>query len=156
MPGEFYFLAFGGLGLSLAGFAGLIAALHRSPQTDSAVAAYRVGGIVFLGFALTLIGFGTVALYSVTGNDLALTVRITTVALALMPIRGLLVSRPGPAWPNERERRFLIGILCVFTAVTLGNLLFANVGYLQLLFLLQLTGPMTIFFNTIRDASRGG
>ena len=37
--------------------------------------------------------------------------------------------------------------------MTLGNLYFANLGYLQLLMLLQLSGPMSIFYNTIRDAT---
>jgi hypothetical protein len=156
MPGEFYFMAFGGLGVSLAGFAGLVAALDRSPGTRSAVAAYRVRGIVFLGFALTLIGFGTVALYTLIGGNLALTVRVSTVALALMPVRGLFESRPGPAWPDERERRFSLAILWVLIAVTLGNVFFASLGYLQLALLLQLSGPMTIFFNTIRDHGREG
>lgn len=154
MPSEFYFMAFGGLGVSLAGFAGLISALDRSPTAHSAVAAYRVRGIVFLGFTLTLIGFGTVALYTVTGEDLVLTIRIATVALALMAVRGLNESRPGPAWRSEGERRASIVILGVMTAVTLGNVFYANLGYLQLLMLLQLSGPMSIFYNTIQDAGR--
>ncbi len=153
MPSEFYFMAFGGLGVSLAGFAGLISALDRSPAAHSAVAAYRVRGIVFLGFCLTLIGFGTVALYTVTEGNLTLTIRIATVALALMAVRGLIDSRPGPAWRTEGERRVSIGILVVMMAVTLGNVFVANLGYLQLLFLLQLSGPMSIFYNTIRDTT---
>lgn len=153
MPGDFYFMAFGGLGVSLAGFAGLISALNPSPAANSAIAAYRVRGIVFLGFTLTLIGFGTVALYTITGEDLTLTVRIATAALALMAVRGLIESRPGPAWRGEGERRASIAILCVITAITLGNIPFANLGYLELLMLLQLSGPMSIFYNTIRDAS---
>lgn len=153
MPGDFYFMAFGGLGVSLAGFAGLISALNPPSAANAAVAAYRVRGIVFLGFTLTLIGFGTVALYTVTGEDLTLTVRIATVALALMAVRGLIESRPGPAWPSEGERRVSIAILCVITAITLGNIPFANVGYLELLMLLQLSGPLSIFYSTIQDAT---
>jgi len=154
MPGDFYFMAFGGLGVSLAGFAGLISALDRSRAPDSAVAVYRVRGIVFLGFTLTLIGFGTVALYTLTGEDLTLTVRLSSLALALMPVRGLVESRPGPAWPNEQERRVSIVVLLVLIAVTAGNIFVASVGYLELVMLLQLTGPMSIFYNTIKDAGR--
>jgi hypothetical protein len=153
MPSEFYFMAFGGLGVSLAGFAGLISALDRSPAAHSAVAAYRVRGIVYLGFCLTLVGFGTVALYTVTGGSLTLTVRIATVALALMTLRGLNESRPGPAWRSEGERRVSIAVLTVIMTVTLGNVVVADLGYLQLLLLLQLSGPMSIFYNTIRDAT---
>jgi hypothetical protein len=46
MPGEFYFMAMGGLGVSLAGFAGLIAALTPEQSKDSAVARWRIGHIV--------------------------------------------------------------------------------------------------------------
>jgi hypothetical protein len=153
MPSEFYFMAFGGLGVSLAGFAGLIHALDRSQAAHSAVAAYRVRGIVYLGFCLTLVGFGTVALYTVTGENLTLTVRIATIALALMGVRGLVESRPGPAWRTEGERRVSIVVVTLIITVTLGNVLVADLGYLQLLLLLQLSGPMSIFYNTIRDAT---
>src|SRR4029077_15770764 len=78
MPGESYFMAFGGLGVSLAGFAGLISALDRRPAAHSALVAWRIRNIVFLGFSLTFVGFGTVALYAVTGADLPLTVRIAS------------------------------------------------------------------------------
>lgn len=152
MPDAFYFIAFGGLGVSLAGFAGLISVLDRSAAAHSAVAAYRVRGIVFLGFTLTLVGFGTVALYTVSEGNLGLTIRLASLGLALMAVRGLFESRPGAAWPIERERRFSIGILLLITAVTLGNVAYAHLGYLELLMLLQLSGPMSIFYNTVRDS----
>jgi len=148
-------MAFGGLGVSLAGFAGLISALDRRPGAHSAVAVYRIRTIVFLGFMLTFTGFGTVALYTVTGEDLALTVRIASVLVAVPLVRALLVNtRPGPLWPDERERLGTIAFLLVNLAVTLGNLVTASVGYLQLLMLLSLLGPVSVFYNTIRDATR--
>ena len=155
MPGEQFFMAMGGLGVSLAGFAGLISALDRRPIARSPVAAYRITSIVFLGFSLTIAGFGTVTAYTVTGENLDLTVSIGTILLALPYIRGYLQARPGPAWPRERERWLTIAGLTVLTAVTLGNLVFANLGYLQLLVLAALIGPVQIFYNTILDATRG-
>jgi hypothetical protein len=154
MPGESYFLAVGALGLSLAGFAGLISALDQRPAAHSLVAAYRIRGIVFLGFSLTFAGFGTVALYSVTGEDLTMTARVASVFLALPHLRGFLEARPGPVWPDERERRSAMGILLLLLAVTLGNVVVASVGYLQLLMLVGLIGPVSIFYNTVREASR--
>jgi len=147
-------MAMGALGVSLAGFASVIAALDRRPIAHSPVAAYRITSIVFLGFSLTIAGLATVAAYTVTGEDLPLTVRVGTVLLALPYIRGFLQARPGPAWTNERERWGTIAGLAVLTAVTLGNLIFANLGYLQLLMLAGLIGPVQIFYNTVRDAAR--
>ncbi len=43
-------MAMGGLGVSLAGFAGLISALDRRPISRSPVAAYRIT-IVFNGYS---------------------------------------------------------------------------------------------------------
>ncbi len=144
----------GGLGVSLAGFAGLISALDRRPLAHSPIAAYRITSIVFLGFALTLAGFGTVAAYTITGENLALTVRVGTILLVIPYIRGYLQARPGPAWPRERERWTIIAGLTVLTAVTLGNLIVASLGYLEFLMLAALIGPVQIFYNTVREAAR--
>src|SRR5436190_16148095 len=88
VPSESYFMAFGGLGLSLAGFAGLISALTRRPSTNMVLVAYRVRTIVFLGFSLTFVGFVTVALYSVTGADVPATVRAGTLLMTIPFFRG--------------------------------------------------------------------
>ena len=148
-------MAMGGLGVSLAGFAGLISALDRRPLAHSPVAAYRITSIVFLGFSLTVAGFGTVAAYAVTAENLALTVRVGTILLALPYIRGFLQARPGPAWPREHERWLAIAGLTVLTAITLANLILASLGYLELLMLAALIGPVQIFYNTVRDAAQG-
>jgi hypothetical protein len=154
VPGESFFMAIGGLGVSLAGFAGLISALDRRP-VHSPVGPYRITGIVFLGFSLTIAGFGTVAAYTITAENLALTVRVGTLLLAAPLVRGYLQARPGPSWPRERERWISIAGLSVLAVVTLGNLIFASLGYLQLLMLTGLIGPVGIFYNTVRDVTRG-
>lgn len=154
MPGESFFMTFGGLGLSLAGFAGLIAALTRRPAKNVPLAAYRVRTIVFLGFSLTFVGFATVALYSLLAPDIDNTIRAGS-ALMLIPfLRGLLIdTRPGPVWPNEGERRFSIGVIVIMLATTVTNIILANVGLLQVLMILGLIGPVSIFYATIRDAT---
>lgn len=154
MPSESYFLAFGGLGLSLAGFAGLISTLTRRPAANPVLAAYRTRTIVFLGFSLTFAGFGTVAAFGLLGPDVQSAVRVGTLVMLVSFLRGLLIdTRPGPIWPDERERWGSIAVLVVMAAVTLGNLAVASVGYLQVVMMLGLIGPVTIFYNTIRDAS---
>src|SRR3954464_2522122 len=154
MPNESYFLAFGGLGLSLAGFAGLIATLTPQRPSTSLVTGYRVRTIVFLGLSLTFVGFGTVAVFGVTGGDVITTARIGTLVMTIPFLRGLLVdSRPSPVWTDERERRITISIQLVLMAAALGNLAVASIAYLQVLMLLGLIGPVSIFYNTIRDAT---
>ena len=154
MPDESFFMAFGGLGLSLAGFAGLIAALIPHPA-NPAVAAYRIRTIVVLGFSLTFVGFGTVAVHTVTG-DVTTAIRVGTALMAIPFGRGLLIdTRSGPMWPVESERRITLAIVLLLLAGTVGNIVVANVGYLLLLMLAGLLGPVTIFYNTIRDATGG-
>jgi hypothetical protein len=155
MPSESFFLAFGGLGLSLAGFAGVISALKPGLAGDSLVTGYRIRTIVFLGLSLTFVGFGTVAAYSVTDGDLVAAVRVGTLLMLVPFFRGLLIdTRPGPAWPREPERWFSIVVVVVLLALTIANLVVASVGFLQILMILGLIGPVSIFYNTIRDATQ--
>ena len=154
MPGESYFMALGALGVTLAGFAGLISALDQRPAAHSLIAAYRIRGVVVLGFSLAFAAFGTVALYTITGNDLTLTAQIASLFLALPHVRGFLEARPGPVWTDERERKIAMVVLFVLLIVTLGNVVVGSFGYLQVLMLLGLFGPVSIFYNTVRDSSR--
>ena len=149
MPGEFFFMAIAGLGVSLAGFAGLIAALDPSP--GSAVRQWRIRNIVVSGFFLTFMGFGTIATHTLT-SDVEVTVRIiSAVAAVVLLARFLKEIRPGPAWPDRRGLVIasvmglsVIGLLVV-------NSVIASVGFLQLLMLLELTDPASIFLFTVRD-----
>lgn len=146
-------MALAGLGVSLAGFAGLISALDRRPS-HPAIAAWRIRNIVIGGFTVTFGGFLTVALYTITRHDLTLTVRLASLALAVanvLPLRS--ESRPGPAWPSERGRRVALATTLILGAAYLGNVILGGLGLLQLLFLFQLGGPASIFFNTVRDVA---
>ena len=156
MPGESFIMAMGGLGLSLAGFAGLISALDQRPASQSHVVAYRIRGIVLLGFSLTVIAFTIIAAYTLTNGDLPLTIRIGSLLLVLPHIGGLRAARPGPAWTSEAERRQTIVTLILLIVFTLGNVILANLGYLQVLLLIGLSGPATIFYNQIRETTGQG
>jgi hypothetical protein len=151
VPGEFYFMAVGGLGVTLAGFAGLIAALQGR---QGPVAAWRIRNVVYQGFSVTLLGFGTVALYTIT-QDVPLTVRLASILIVLTGAARWGEYRPSSAWPDERQRRGVIfGSVAVFIAVVV-NVALASVGFLQLLLLLMLLAPAAIFANAVRDATRG-
>ena len=150
MPGEFYFMAIGGLGVTLAGFAGLIAALQGP---EGPVAAWRIRNIVALGFSVTLIGFVTVALYTVT-QDVALTVRLSSIVLVVLAAVRWGEMRPSAAWESERQRRrFKLGNLAFGIAVA-ANIALASLGYLQLLLLFALASPAGIFAAAVADVTR--
>ena len=151
MPGEFYFMAIGGLGVTLAGFAGLIAALEgRGGAPRSPIAVWRIRHVVFQGFGVTFVGFLTVAVFSVT-QDVARTVQISTVALVLTVIANWRSLLPGPAWPADRRRRFSIFARTAVCAVALLNVFLTSVGILQLLLLVLLSGPVSTFILAVAE-----
>jgi len=147
-------MALGGLGVSLAGFAGLVSALDRRPDAHSPVAAWRIRNIVVGGFSITFVGFGTVALYTVTAGDVALTVRLASLGLVAAASRALIFEhRPGPAWPSERGRLGAVAGTVAIILAALGDVLLGSLGYLQILLLVYLLGPTSIFLNTVRDVA---
>jgi hypothetical protein len=148
------FMALAGVSVSLAGFAGVIAALSRRPGEHSAVLAYRITNIVFLGLTRAIAAYGTLVAFTVSGGDVALAVRVGTVLVLLPYFRGFLELQPGPAWPHEGQRRIGLVVLVGMILVTGGNVLIASLGYLEVLLLAALViGPGLIFYNTIRDAA---
>ena len=149
------FTALAGVGVSLAGFAGVIAALNRRPGEQSAVLAYRITNIVNLGLARALAAFATLVAFTISGGDLVVAVRVGTVLVLLPYFRGFNELRPGPSWPDERQRRVGLLLLVAMLVLTAANLIVASVGYLELLLLLALViGPGLIFYNTVREAAR--
>lgn len=150
-------MAIGGLGVSLAGFVGIITALDRRDEARSAISMWRLRNIVQAGFALTVIGFGTVAIYSATGDDVEATIQIASALVILINgLRLLTEFRPGPEWPDERGRRIAIGLETVLLLGFGVSAVVAEVGLFQVLLILQLGFPLSIFFFTIRDTAGSG
>lgn len=148
-------MALAAVGVSLAGFAGVIAALSRRPGEHSAIVAYRITNIVYLGLTRAVAAYGTLVAYTIADGDLAVAVRVGTVLVVLPYLRGFGELQRGPAWPNERQRRISLVILVGMILLTAANVVVANLGYLELLLLVALViGPGLIFYGTIRDAAR--
>jgi hypothetical protein len=154
VPGEFYFMAVGGLGVTLAGFAGLIAALEGNGVRASAIAGWRIRHVVYQGFGVTFVAFATVALYTVT-QDVARTVQVGTVAAVLTVAANWRSLSPGPAWPDDRRRRVAIVVRTAVCVVALLNVVLASVGFLQVLMLVLLTGPASTFMLAVADVTGG-
>ncbi|HSL12240.1 MAG TPA: hypothetical protein VLA82_13090 [Actinomycetota bacterium] len=153
MPGEFFFMAIGGLGVSLAGFAGLIAALTPEQQRSSAVARWRISRVVVWGLHVTLVGFGVVAVYALL-EDASQTARVASaVAALLLAVRTWRSTRPGPAWPNERDRRATMALWIFEAAFALGNVAVGSVGYLHVIMLVLLAEPAAVFVSAVQEAT---
>ena len=148
-------MALGGLGVTLAGFAGLIAALDRREGGFSPVATWRIRRVVYSGFGVTFVGFTTVALYTIT-EDVALTVRLATIVLVLSMWGDWRAWSRSEAWADERRRRGTVIGRLVASGVTLVNVALASVGFLQLLLLLLLFAPASIFMLAVVDVTRDG
>lgn len=155
MPGEFFFMAVGGLGVSLAGFAGLIAALAPEQQRHSSVAQWRISRVVAWGLHVTLLGFGVIAIYSLL-EDAALTARVASgLGALIMAVRTWRSSRPSAAWPDDRQRRSTMALWAVQVAFVLGNVVVGSVGYLHVIMLVFLSEPAAVFVAAIQDATSG-
>jgi hypothetical protein len=153
MPGEFFFMASGGLGVSLAGFAGLIAALASEQQRNSAIARWRISRVVSWGFHVTLLGFGVVAIYALL-EDATQTARVASgVAALILSIRSWRASRPSPAWAEEGWRRSTMVLWALEVVFVLVNVVLGSVGYLHLIMLLFLAEPAAVFISATQDVT---
>lgn len=155
MPGEFYFMSLGGLGVSLAGFAGLVAALTPVGLEGSATTKWRIRRIVVWGLQLTFLGFGVIAIYSGV-EDPSDTARIASLlAAGIDAHRGWRSTRPGPVWTDEKQRRrWMAGSVVAVPALAV-NVIIGSVFYLNMIMLYMLLAPTMIFVAAIRDVSSG-
>ena len=151
MPDEFFFLTFGGLGVSLAGFAGLIHALDRSDDADNPQTKWRIRNIVIGGFTVALAGLLTWPVFGFT-QDVDTTVRIVSAYFVFGLIRQVSADvRPGPAWPSDTRRKVFLGIGMAIMGVALVNVVVASIALLELLFFLAIGGPIGTFIRAVGD-----
>lgn len=144
-------MAMGGLGVSLAGFAGLLAALTPHSAQPSPITNWRITHIVVWSFQTAFTGFGVVAVYALVHN-VSTTARIASaVAALLMASRGFNSTRPGAVWPNEKERTQVRWVGAAVTVVFLGNVVLGNVGFLHVIMLLLLLSPASVFQAAVRE-----
>lgn len=148
-------MAMGGLGVSLAGFAGLFTALRRTDlDTNVEVYRWRIREIVVSSFLLTFVAFGVVVLYEAT-NDMSLTARVSSgIAAATFVVSAAMRAKPGPAWPDEKDRRAARAASLVWAAVMAGNVIVGVEWYLMAVMLILLLAPALVFFRAVVDSTR--
>lgn len=151
MPGEFFFLTFGGLGISLAGFAGLIYVLDPRANTGNPISRWRIRHIALSGLMIATAGLLVFPVYFLS-DSISLTVRLISIfgllALAVSARRDL---RPGPAWPHEGRRRVNIALAGVSVVVWLACIFTASVGLMMLTFVAWISAPIGTFANSILE-----
>ena len=152
-----FFMTRGGLGVSLAGFGGLFSALHHGDsEMEPAVYRWRMREIVTSSFLLAFLGFGVVVVHGFT-DDLSVTSRmISALALVAGIVRLVVSTRPGPAWPDEADRKGAIGGSVVWLAVIGGNVVAGSQNYLRIVMLLLLLTPALVFIRATIDATGSG
>ena len=149
-------MAVGGLGVSLAGFAGLIATLTPEERRASVTARWRIANVVEWGLQTTFLGFGVIALHALL-DDVVLTTRVASgIAALIAAFRGWRADRRGPVWPDEKYRRLAIAFDAVLTLVVLGNVVVGSVGYLQAIVLVLLSAPAGVFVTAVKEAMTDG
>ncbi len=148
-------MAMGGLGISLAGFAGLFSALHPTAMEDEPeVYRWRIRQIVISAFQLAFLGFGVVVLYEFT-EDVATTSRVISfIAAALWVFSAVVDVRPGPAWPNDTDRKGARISTLVFAAIMAGNVVAGTEPYLMAVMLILLLAPSLTFIRAVVEATR--
>ncbi len=148
-------MAMGGLGISLAGFAGLFSALHPTATEDEPeIYRWRIRQIVTSAFQLAFLGFGVVVLYEIT-EDVGVTARVISfLAAAMWVISAVVYGRPGPAWPNETDRKAARIASLVWAAIMAGNVVAGTEPYLMVVMLILLLGPSLTFIRAVVDATR--
>ncbi len=151
MPGEFFFLTFGGLGISLAGFAGLIFVLDRGPSTDNAISRWRIRHIALSGLMIATAGLLVFPFYFLS-DSVADTVRLTSVfGLLSLFASARRDLRPGPAWPDEGRRKINLALAGAAAALWMACLISASVGLLMLTFVAWLSAPIKTFARSILE-----
>jgi hypothetical protein len=151
MPGEFFFLTFGGLGISLAGFAGLIFVLDRRPSVDNAISRWRIRHIALSGLMIAMAGLLVFPVYFLT-DDAAPTARlIATFGLLSLVVSARRDLKPGPAWPHEGRRYVNIGQAAATGVLWVACMVTGSVGLLMLSFVAWISAPIGTFANSILE-----
>jgi hypothetical protein len=151
MPGEFFFLTFGGLGISLAGFAGLIFVLDRRKDPDHPIARWRVMHIGSTGLSIAQTGLVVFPAFYLS-DSVELTVRITSlIGLLLFSGPKFNLHRRSPAWPNERRRQVNIAIEFATAIGWIISVVIGSVGFLMLLFVVWISGGIGTFMTAITE-----
>jgi hypothetical protein len=155
MEGQFFFTTVAGISVSLAGFASLIAALREDSRTWDPINLWRVKTIVRQAVTILFLALVLIPIFSMT-NDLRVTTRLGAIGLVIgLGIDVFANRHPDPTiWVPRMSWTVSMLSSALYAALQLVNLSLANLGILQLGFLLALIEPAGIFSNFVRELGR--
>jgi hypothetical protein len=147
MPAESaFFFVIATLSASLAGLAGLVAALRRGTGL-ARLDLFRLREIVEFAFATILVSLATIPVSALVGIEGA--VRIgAALALVVLVAHALLLARRAARSELERYRAWLgvaIGINAIVMILAVVTIFSASIAAYQLMLILLLARPMAAF-----------
>jgi len=145
----FFFLSIAGLGVSVAGFSGLVTAFRRRGEGWTRAELWRVRAIPRLSFILVFLALLPFPLYALIGDE-ALVIRIVSGVVVVAYLSEIIAPRFDMAnWPG---RSWLASAAAdsAFAVVSLVNIFAVQTGLLELALLLRLVHPVNLFVLVLR------
>lgn len=155
MQSQPFFNTLAGISVSLAGFASLIAWLREDLRSWDPINLWRVKTIVREALTLAGLGLALNPIFNLTSSETS-TIRIGTGVIVLLIVSDFVRHRtPDPTiWDPPGTWRIFMVSNAVYLVLVAPNLFWANLGLLQVGFLLMLASPAGIFYNFVRELGR--
>ena len=145
---QFYYLTLAGLGLSVAGFAGLVTAL-RGDGRWSRADLWRLRNIIQTSLVFVFVALLPVPIFRAVGDE-RLTISIMSAVVALIFANGLVRAfRDDREWPGYAKAAALI--VAPQIALMLVNVFLSSIALLMFGLLSVLSFPVQLFIRVIRD-----
>ncbi len=147
----FFFLSIAGLGMSVAGLAGLVSAFRRGEAAWDRVELWRLRAIARLSFTCVFLALVIFSIFALTG-DQAIAIRLTSAGIAgLYVIEVIMALRDRLNWPR---RAWIPGALLpdgAFGLFNIVNVALGLTGLLEVGLLLRLIHPVNLFLLVLRS-----
>jgi hypothetical protein len=146
----FFFLSLAGLGLSVAGFAGLVSAFRRRDEGWTRTELWRLRTIARLSFTLVFLALLPFPFFALIGDEV-LVIRLLSVLVVLLYVGDIVA--PGFDRQNWPGHSWLASALvdAAFALVSLVNLFVGQTGLLELALILRLLHPVNLFLRVLRS-----
>ncbi|HLZ48811.1 MAG TPA: hypothetical protein VKR80_09210 [Candidatus Limnocylindria bacterium] len=155
MRDAFVFLTIAGLGMSVAGLAGLVTALRRSGSWDR-TELWRLRNIARLGFLVVFLALVIFPIYGFLGDEVAALRWASGIIAALHVIEIVLARRDRVNWPGPT---WVTGALVpegLFALVSAANVALGSTALFEVGLLLRLMHPVNLVLLVLRSFDPAG
>lgn len=148
MTGQPFFLAVAGLGLSIAGFGGLVTAFHQE-EGWSQTELWRLRRIVRMGLICTFVGLVPFPIYAWLGNQ-SLTIRALSVLLAAIHVaESIETLRERGQWQTRGWVVPYVASDVALIVLQLANVAIGSLALVMIGLLVRLWHPTDLFLRVI-------